>query len=281
MKTISDVLRLSTEYLQKKSVERARRQVEELLSHVLKIPRLELYLQFDKPLVEEELDLMRKYVRRRAEGEPAQYICGSVEFLDCQIRVTQDVLIPRPETEILVDRVVKEISGPKEIWDLCTGSGCIGIAVKKKRPDCHVVLVDISSKALEIAQENGKANGVSVEILQGDLLTPLEGRRADVVVCNPPYIAEGEWAQLDPEVRHWEPKEALIGGKTGFEFYERLAIDLPRFLNRGAKVYFEIGRGMGEGVKRVFSGPLWKGQEVIQDWSSHDRYYILELAHPL
>lgn len=282
MKTIGEILRLSTDHLQKKSIDRARRQVEELLSHVLKIPRIELYLQFDKPLVEEELSLMREYLKRRLKGEPVQYICGSTDFLSCHIQVTQDVLIPRPETEILVDRVIKEL--PKdsvEVWDLCTGSGCIGIAVKKKRPDCRVALVDIFPKALEVAKRNANVNRVDVEIVQGDLLTPLAGRRGDVVICNPPYISEVGYNQLDPEVREWEPKIALVGGETGFEFYERLAADLPRYLKPGAKVYFEIGRGMGEGLKKIFGSSIWKNQELLQDWSSHDRYYKLELEQLL
>jgi release factor glutamine methyltransferase len=189
--------------------------------------------------------------------------------------VNRDVLIPRPETEILVDTILKEIGARSlEIWDLCTGSGCIGIALKKRRPDCHVILADISAKALEVAKKN--AAGVEVEIVQGDLLAPFQGRKADVLVCNPPYISEKEYIELDREVRDWEPKQALVAGPTGYEFYERLARELPPYLKPGAKVYFEIGQGMGEGVRKFFNHPFWKKGKVVQDWSSLDRYYILE-----
>ncbi len=334
MKTIGEVLQLSADYLQKRSIDRARRQVEEILSYVLKIPRIELYMQFDRPLMEEELVQIRQWLKRRSEGEPVQYISGEVEFLDCKISVNRDVLIPRPETEILVDKVIKEMAEkPLEVWDICTGSGCIGIAIQKKRGDCRVVLADISLKALETARANATLNGVDIEIVQGDLLAPFEGRRADVIICNPPYVSESDYVQLDREVREWEPRGALVAGPTGFEFYQRLAKDLPRYLNPGAKVYFEIGRGMGEGIKNLFGvgcetpfgaksalfeqdpnsaqivysksnmpicaecgpaqkssnlaskasfatnspGPFWKRQELLQDWSSHDRYYKLEI----
>ena len=276
MKTLSEILALSTEYLKKKGVDRPRRQVEELLSYVLKMPRIELYMQFERPMIEEELMQLREAVKRRGDGEPCQYIAGSVEFLGCHIEVNRSVLIPRPETEILVDRLLKELADrPVEIWDICTGSGCIGIAIKKKRPDCTVILSDISKDALQVAWTNAERNGVSVEILQGDLLAPFQGRKADVIICNPPYVAEQEYPQLDREVRDWEPKSALVAESNGYAFYERMASELPPFLNPGSKVYFEIGRGMGGRIKNIFNHPQWARQEILQDWSSNDRYFVL------
>ncbi len=273
MKTVSDILKLSTDYLQKKGLGRARRQAEELLSHVLGLPRIELYMQFDRPLIEQELTQLREFIKRRGEGEPWQYILGKVEFLGCTIRVNRDVLIPRQETEILADKIIKELpKTPVEIWDICTGSGCLGIAIKKKRPDCRVVLSDISSKALEIAKENAGLNQVETEVVQGDLLAPFQGRKADVVVCNPPYIFENDYHTLDREVRLWEPKIALVGG---LKCYQQLAETLPNHLHPGSKVYLEIGAGMGDQVKNLFNG--WKKKEVFQDWSSHDRFVYLEL----
>jgi release factor glutamine methyltransferase len=276
MKTLSEILALSTEYLKKKGIDRPRRQVEELLSCVLKMPRIELYMQFDRPMIEEELVQLREAVKRRGEGEPWQYIAGSVEFLGCQIEVNRSVLIPRPETEILTDRILKELPDqPVEIWDICTGSGCIGIAIKKKRPDCRVVLSDSSKAALDVAQRNAKRNGAIVEFMEGDLLTPFQSRKADVIVCNPPYVSEQEYPQLDREVRDWEPKGALIAESNGYAFYERMALGLPSFLNSGAKVYFEIGRDMGSQIKNIFNSPRWIRQELLQDWSSNDRYFTL------
>ncbi len=269
MKTLGEVLTLSAEFLQKRGIDRPRRQVEELLSCVLKLPRIELYMQYDRPMVELELNQLRDAIKRRAEGEPWQYIVGEVEFLGCRIQVNKNVLIPRQETEILADRILKELpTEPVEIWDVCTGSGCIGVALKKKRPDCKVVLSDISEEALSVARENTK----DIEILQGDLLKPFQGRKADLIVCNPPYIFESDYSRLDKEVREWEPKIALVGG---LEFYKRLAEELPGYLRPGAKVYFEMGTGMGEQVNNLFQGPFWKKKEVLQDWSSHDRYLVL------
>lgn len=277
MKTLGEILKLSSEFLQKRGIEKPRRQVEELLSYVLKLPRIELYMQFDRPLVEKELEQLREAVKRRAEGEPWQYIAGEVEFLGCRIQVNKKVLIPRQETEILADKIVKELPAhPVEIWDLCTGSGCIGIALKKKRPDCKVVLSDISPDALALARENALQNGVEVEFVQGDLLQPFQGKKADLIVCNPPYIAEKDYLGLDREVREWEPKTALVGGPSGFEFYQRMASVLPHYLNPRGKVYFEIGRGMGEEVKNLFTSSVWKNPRVDPDWSSQDRYLILE-----
>ena len=277
MKTLSEVLKLSTEFLQKKGVDRARRQVEELLSHVLKLPRIELYMQFDRPLIDQELTELRQAIKRRAEGEPWQYIAGEVEFLGCRIKVNKNVLIPRQETEILADRILKELpKAPVEIWDVCTGSGCIGIALKKKRPDCKVVLSDISPDALAIAKENGERNGVEVEFLLGDLLKPFQGK-ADIIVSNPPYITEKDYAELDRQVRDWEPKMALEAGPSGLKFYEQFARDLPRFLNPNGKVYFEIGARMGEQLKNLFDLSIWKSVQIAQDWSSHDRFLTLSL----
>ncbi len=278
MKTLGEVLSLSAEFLKKKGIERARREVEELLSFVLKMPRIELYMQFDRPIVEEELKQLREVVWRRGKGEPWQYIAGEVEFLGCQIEVNRSVLIPRQETEILVDKLIKELpSCPLQIWDLCTGSGCIGIGVKKKRLDCHLVLSDLSESALAVAAKNGAKNGVEVEYLEGDLLAPFHGRKADIIICNPPYIGAKEYTELGREVRDWEPKRALVAGPGGYEFYERLAHELPSYLNQGAKVYLEIGRGMGSQIKNIFQDPYWVRHELLQDWSSHDRYYKLEI----
>jgi release factor glutamine methyltransferase len=273
MKTLGEILTLSADFLQKRGIDRPRRQVEELLSYVLKLPRIELYMQYDRPMMELELTQLREAIKRRAEGEPWQYIAGQVEFLGCRIQVNKNVLIPRQETEILADKILKELPAtPIEIWDVCTGSGCIGIALKKKRPDCNVVLSDISLEALAVAKENAAQNGVDIEALQGDLLKPFQGRKADLIVCNPPYIFEKDYSQLDREVRDFEPKIALIGGLV---FYQRLASELQNYLQPGAKVYLEMGTGMGAQVNNLFQGPFWKKKEILFDWASHDRYLVL------
>lgn len=272
MKTVSDILKVSTEFLAQKGIVTPRRHVEELLSHVLKIPRIEIYMQFDRPMAEAELDQLRAYLKLSAQKMPWQYIVGEVQFLGCTIEVNQDVLIPRLETEILADMVIKELpKDPVVVWDICCGSGYLGIVIKKKRPDCTVVLSDLSPKAVEIAKRNAVKNGVDVDIRIGDLCHPFLGQKADIVVCNPPYVTEEEYTQLEPEVRDWEPRVALVGN-----LYGRLAQELPPLLNPSATIYLEMGTGMGSQLKTLFShlGAV----EIMKDWAGHDRFLKLEFS---
>jgi release factor glutamine methyltransferase len=280
MKTLLEILKLSTDYLDQRGVRNARRQAEDLLSDALKIKRLQLYLEFERPLTDEELTRCREWLIRRGRGEPLQYIRGEVDFLDCQFKVTPAVLIPRQETEILADKISKQLSLEdqvgKTLWDVCCGSGCIGISLKKKFPDLNVTLSDLSHDAIAIAKENAELNKVETLILHGDLLAPFAGKQTDYFICNPPYIAEKELGQLDIEVREHEPHHALISGPTGLEFYERLAEKLPAFLKPGGKAWFEIGRNQGEAIKALFSGLPGIQCHVEQDWAGHDRFFFLE-----
>lgn len=269
MKTVGEILNLSTQFLVKNGIDRPRLQVELLLAHVLSVPRIELYMQADRPMEEKELEKLRGFLKERASHKPWQYIVGQVEFLGCLIDVCPDVLIPRQETEILTERVLKELpSESRTIWDVCCGSGCIGIAIKKKHPDCTVILSDLSEKALQVAKANADKNQVEIEFRQGNLLEPFQGSKADVVVCNPPYVSETEYGGLDLEVRQWEPKMALVGDP-----YEQLSKELRSFLNPDGRVYLEIGTGMGEKIKKTFSD--WRAVEVTQDWAGHDRFVKL------
>ncbi len=193
---------------------------------------------------------------------------GEVEFFGCKIKVDQRVLIPRPETEILVEMASKQMR-EGVLWDLCTGSGCIGIALKKANPALSVTLSDLSPHALALAAENAKQNGVEVEILQGDLFFPFTQRKADWIICNPPYLSESEYANLTPAVRDFEPKLALVGGERGTEFYERFAKEVSGYLNSGAQLFFEIGATQGEALKILFP----RG-ELHFDWAGHPRFFL-------
>jgi release factor glutamine methyltransferase len=278
MKTLGSVLQLSMQYLQDHKCAQPRRPVEELLGALLGLKRIELYMHFDRPLEEKELTAYRPWLARLAKGEPVEYILGEVEFYHCKIQLTPDVLIPRQETEILVDKICTRLSDTphKQMWDVCCGSGCLGISLKKALPQLDVFLSDISSQALAVAKKNAEENGVEIQLLQGDLLEPFKGMKADFLICNPPYVSEGEYAVLDPSVRDFEPRTALVGGQTGLEFYERLARELPSYLNPGAKLFFELGTGQGEAIKGLFSAPCWKGAEIEKDWAGHDRFFFLE-----
>jgi release factor glutamine methyltransferase len=280
MKTLGEVLGLSSQFLNDKKISRSRRIAEELLGFTLKLKRVDLYMQFDRPLLEEELEVFRSLLKRAAKGEPVPYITGEVLFYDCTLRVTPDVLIPRPETEILVDLACKQIQqqlfAGKVVWDLCTGSGCMGIAVKKACPDLKVTLSDLSAEALRIAAENAQRNQVEVETVQGDLLAPFASAKADFIFCNPPYVSPQEYEQLDPSVRDHEPKLALVAEEEGLGFYRRLKEELPVHLNPGAKIYLEIGSKQGKAVLELFSGAPWKAARVEKDWAGHDRFFFLE-----
>ncbi|SCA62393.1 Release factor glutamine methyltransferase [Chlamydiales bacterium SCGC AG-110-P3] len=283
MKTVKQLLVLCSDYLDKRGVAQARRCSEELISDVLGVQRLELYMDFDRPVQSDELQRCRQGLRRLGEHEPWQYVKGSVEFYDCTIKIGPDVLIPRHETEILIDSIIKDLEGKESakqslaIWDVCCGSGCIGIALKKRFPQATVVLSDVSPAAVAMARDNAEINDVQVEVREGDMLFPFGGETADLIVCNPPYITTAEYEKLDPEVRDYEPKLALVSGDTGIEFYMRLANEIEGYLRSGGKLCLEIGTGQGEAVERLFKQQGLSGGVVKKDWSGHDRFFLLEI----
>lgn len=281
MKPLMEVLNLAVKQLEEHEVAQSRRQAEELIGDVLKLSRLDLYMQHDRPLSEEEQQMCRARIARRAAHEPLAYILGHIPFHDCHFKVTPAVLIPRPETEYMVATIIEQLSNQdlegKVLWDLCTGSGCIGIALKKKFPQLQVVLSDISPKAIEIAQTNADLNNVKVILKQGDLLAPFSGQKAHFVTCNPPYISEKEFDSLEPEVREHEPHQALVGAENGLAFYKRLNDELPQHLHRPGKAWVEIGYKQGDDVKNIFKNPLWKNIALKQDLSKQDRFFSLEI----
>ncbi len=281
MKSLGEVLQGSIQYLKDKQVSNPRLVAETILSHLLHLSRMDLYMSFDCPLKEEELSQIRALLKRAILQEPVEYMTGFVDFYGISLSISPHVLIPRPETEILVDMAARlmEKAGIQEkvLFDICTGSGCIGLSLKKKFPALSVTLSDLSKDSLAICQKAALDHNLDVTILQGDLLEPFQGKKADYVFCNPPYISEEEYEGLQPSVKKYEPKMALVGGVTGLEFYERLAATLPSFLNPKAQVFLEIGQGQGESVNKIFSDACWVKRELIQDWSSKDRFFFLEI----
>ena len=274
MKTVLDVLDLSDAFLKERGVVRSRREAEELLADVLAIKRLDLYLQFERPLTEEELAKARIALKRRGEGEPLQYISGKVDFADVEIGVNPSVLIPRPETELLVERISQVLENRifegKVLWDVCCGSGCIGIALKHRFPELKVILSDLSEEALAVALDNAERNEVAVEVRHGDLFGPFDGEQCHFFVSNPPYVSEEEYEGLSKEVKQ-EPKMALVGGTKGLHFYQRIAEQLDSFLEPHGCAWMEIGAGQGESVKSLF------GKGVVErDWAGLDRFFSLE-----
>lgn len=276
MITLLEIIKRSASYLNEKGIVRARREAEEVIADALGVKRLDLYLQFDRPLTEQELPPLRQAIQRRSAHEPAQYIAGKVDFAGLELEVNPAVLIPRPETEILVEKIyqtlVKLPLADKTLWDVCCGSGCIGLALKKRLPELNVFLADLSEKALALAQKNSGNSAVTFK--QGDLFAPFEGMKCDFFVCNPPYISEENFHTLTPEVRDWEPKMALVSGTSGLEFYARIAKELKNYLNSGGSAWLEIGTGQGPSVKSLFESEGWRCH-FEQDWSGHDRFFYL------
>lgn len=280
MRTLLEVLRLSAEYLKERGLENPRREAEWLLCNALGLQRLQIYLEHDRPLLDAEVAKCRQWLKRRGAREPLQYISGEMEFYGCRLSVDPRALIPRQETELLVDHAVKrlathELAG-KVVWDLCTGSGCIAVAIKRRFPEVSVIGSDISSEALSLAAHNAERNAVAVTWIQGDFLAPLAERGAiDYCFCNPPYLTHSELLQLEPEVGVYEPRQALDGGVDGLDFYRRLASALPPHLNSGAHIWLEIGAGQGAAVSALFSGAPWLSCHLHKDLAGHDRFIFL------
>jgi release factor glutamine methyltransferase len=282
MKTLLEVLNLSTEFLKKKGLSHPRREAQDLLSDALGIGRMQIYLEHDRPLSETELEILRSYLQRRIQKEPLAYIHGQVDFHGCRLKVTRDVLIPRQETGILVEKIIeqleKESQEGKILWDICCGSGCIGLALKKHFPELSISLSDDCPKALAIAKDNGMLNGLHVDYHKGDLWNPFNGLQADYIVCNPPYISERDFANLETDVRDYEPSHALIGGVSGLEYYRRLAEKTHEHLRPGGKMFLEIGDGQGEAVQAFFENLPCKELKIMKDWAGLERFFFLEIV---
>lgn len=267
MKTLLEIVTLSCQYLQERGIERARREAEDLIAYALKLKRIDLFLYHDRPLNPDELLICREFVKKRAAGIPAQYIAGEVCFAGCTLKVNPAVLIPRCETEILVEKVAQELAKEdlqgKVLWDMCTGSGCIAIALKKRFPELCVKASDLSAAALAVAQENAVLNGVEITFLQGDLFKPFGEETCDFFISNPPYVTEKEYETMPKQ----EPQLALVGGPSGLEFYQKIAQHL-----KAPRAWLEMGTGQGEHVRALFD--KWEAK-VEKDWANHDRFLVL------
>ena len=278
MKTIGELLKLSCDFAIQKNPDCLRRDIEELIASRLGLKRLHLYTNFDQPVEEKELPAIREGLKRLIANEPIQYIIGEVEFSGCRMLVNRDVLIPRPETELIVESIVERLKiedlAGKSLLDLCSGSGYIGIAIKKALPELTVILSDISPAACALAKKNAEFNNVSIELLQGDFLKPMQGRKVDFLVCNPPYISEAEYKVLDASVKNFEPKLALVGGVSGLEFYERLACEAGEIV--ASTIFLEIGTGQGAHVCALFAKAGYTQITLEKDLSGHDRFITIQ-----
>ena len=284
--TILEVINKTTPYFEKQGIESPRLTIELLLAHLLRKKRLQLYLEFERDLDETTLEALRGMVKRRVAGEPLQYITGEAEFCGLKMMVDKRVLIPRPETELLVEAVAGRLkSGAKSqgsavrIVDVGTGSGCIAIALAKKFPDAEIFALDASREALDVARGNATLHQTekNIRFLESDLLQNLgDSLRVDVVVSNPPYIADGEMAKLPKEVRDFEPVNALQAGEDGLKVIRRLVMDARRFLSPSGFVALEIGAGQRAAVEEFFGQQGYGVVEVVKDLQGHERVIVAQ-----
>lgn len=281
--TVLEVIQKSTEFLTRKGVESARLQTELLLAHVLKLPRMKLYLNFERTLTEAEADAMRELVRRRSLREPLQHIIGTAPFAAWEMAVNRHVLVPRPETELLAEAGWQFLSTPNSqpstALDFGTGSGCIAIALAAKCPSARVTALDISADALIVARHNAERNGVAGRIgfIQSDGFTALPaGSCFNLIISNPPYIPSAEIATLQPEVRDFDPLGALDGGVDGLDFYRRLAVEAPHWLAPSGRLMVEFGDGQSPALEKLFTEQKWIVEAVRTDYSQRQRILIAQ-----
>lgn len=246
METLIELLRKSTDFLSAKGVENARLNAELLFAEVLGCKRLDLYLMFERPMIDADRDAIRPLVVRRGKHEPLQYILGYTEFFGLRLKCDKRALIPRPETEELAARVTERLVNrePARILDLGTGSGALALALAKAFPKAEVLAVDASASALELATENAESHGLErrVSLMQSDWFRELEGQAFDLIVSNPPYLTKEEWESAEPEVQAHEPKEALVGdGEDGSEDLRRIIVQAPNHLKPGGILALETG----------------------------------------
>jgi release factor glutamine methyltransferase len=279
--TIQRLLSWITDYLTKNSVDAPRLSAELLLSFVLGLKRIELYTQFDRVVDQEHLDRLHELVKRAGLHEPVAYLVGRTEFYSIELEVTPDCLIPRPETELLVQRAIEFLrtrTGCQYVCDVCTGCGCIAVAVAKNFRDARVTATDISDKALAVAARNVEKHELQdrIELLCGDLFEPLvphlDVTQWDLIACNPPYVSAAEYETLDKNVKDYEPPRALLAGDDGLDVYRRICASIDRFLKPGGVLLLEIGYAQGPAVREMLDATaLFANVAIEKDFHANDR----------
>jgi release factor glutamine methyltransferase len=282
--TIQKLLNWIRGHFSEHNVDSPRLSAELLLSHVLGVKRIDLYTQFDKIVSQNHLDRLHELVKRCSEHEPLAYLIGQTEFYSLDIKVSPDCMIPRPETELLVERAIEFLrkrDGKQFVCDLCTGSGCITVAIAKNCPNAHIVATDICDSALAVAAENVAGHNVNgqVSLLCGDLFAPiiegLDNAKFDLIVCNPPYVSSGEYEILGKNIRDFEPKRALWAGGDGLNIYRRIVESVDEFLKPDAALMLEIGYAQGKAVRELLEQTdIFAEIKIEKDAQNNDRIGI-------
>jgi release factor glutamine methyltransferase len=285
--TILDLITWGTTYLTEKNFDEARLTVELLIAHVLQLRRIQLYTNFDKPLSEEELARFKELLKRRLTHEPLQYILASTEFMGLPFTVEPGVLIPRPETEILVEKIVEKISSlfPNEqkirIAEVGSGSGCIAVSLAHFIPRAAITSMDISADAVRVAETNAGANNVAgrISFLHRDFFSVSENDFEEPFHClvsNPPYISVKEYELLPAEVKNYEPKSALCDEGDGLKFYHRIAAFGQKIVEQKGFLAVEHSFDQSDDVQKIFQSHGWNKTTALQDYSGHFRCVFAE-----
>lgn len=276
LQTIVETLKKAEEYFLRAGIESPKVEAEWLFAETLGIPRLELFLRHDQPLEEEQLATLRERVRRRASGEPLAYLVGSAAFRGLRLHVAPGVLIPRPETEQLVDLVrehIRELASPRLV-DLGTGSGAIALALATECPEARILALDASAEALRQARANAEALGLRerVAFRRGDWLAG-QDFTADAIIANPPYLTEAEWRSARPEVREHEPREALVAGEDGLADLARILSEAKDRLAPGGRIFLETGIDHAAGLQESAAALGYEEVAVRRDDLGHERFF--------
>ncbi len=281
--TIQQYLNRITQYLTEKHIDSPRLEAELLMSQVLRMQRIDLYTQFDKEVSKEDSKRLDELVRRASEHEPIAYLIGRKEFYSIDLEVTKDCLIPRPETELLVDKALEFLRGRQGrqfVCDLCTGCGCIAIAIAKNFSEADIIATDISEAALKQAEMNIERHKLKerIKLLCGDLFEPfvpqIDRAKFDLIACNPPYVSSAEYEKLDRNVKDYEPREALYGGEDGLDVYRRIVSEAADYLKADAALIVETGYRQGESVKKLFEQAGFGKIKIEKDFQNNDRVVI-------
>lgn len=280
MPTVLEILDVSAKFLEEKGIESPRLNADLLMAHVLNCRRLDLYLMFDRPLKENEIENYRGCIRRRIKFEPLQYIVGNVEFFGLMLDVTTAVLIPRQETELLVEIIINENKGKEglKVLDLGTGSGNIAIAIAKNLPHCSVTAVDISPDSLEIATLNARKNGVeSIDFTYADMGQFIDdavsaGQKFDLIISNPPYVSEADYSVVQEEVAKYEPSIAVTDFSDGYKFHAGIISGSGKILEGNGSIYLEMALGQDQKLKKMMLDAGLEEIEIYKDYNKINRF---------
>ncbi|MCB1103536.1 MAG: peptide chain release factor N(5)-glutamine methyltransferase [Opitutaceae bacterium] len=276
MRTVLEIIKMSADFLGGKGVEQPRLNAELMVGHALGLKRMQLYLQFERPLAESELETIRGYLRRRGQREPLQYILGETDFLGLALKTDRRALIPRPETEYLVSLLTEKIgASPRRVLDLGTGTGAIALALATHWPEAQVLATDVSTDALALAQENVEQVGLGgrVQLLQSDWYQQVPADTCfDLIVSNPPYLSDRETDETLVEVKNFEPRIALTPGGHGLESIQRIIAGAPAHLNEGGLLAMETGIAQHEAIAGLLVTAGFSRHEFLPDLTGRPRF---------